>query len=63
MEENKKLISNYISQWVRDENTILSVKEGCEINMNKAFPKKYEMKTTAEIKEEIMLIDKNFGSI
>ena len=63
VEENKKLISNYISQWVRDENTILSVKEGCEINMNKAFPKKYEMKTTAEIKEEIMLIDKNFGSI
>lgn len=63
VEENKKLISNYISQWVSDENTILSVKEGCEINMNKAFPKKYEMKTTAEIKEEIMLIDKNFGSI
>lgn len=63
VEENKKVIRDYLSQWVSDENTILSVKEGCEINMNKAFPKNYEMKTTAEIKEEIMLIDKNFGSI
>lgn len=63
VEENKKVIRDYLSQWVSDENTILSVKEGCEINMNKAFPKKYEMKTPAEIKEEIMLIDKNFGSI
>ena len=63
VEENKKLISNYISQWVSDENTILSVKEGCEIDINKTFPKKYKRKNTDEIKCEIIFIDEQLGSI
>lgn len=63
VKENEKMISEYLNQWITDEVSILNVKEGCEINMNKAFPKKYDIKTTSQIKEEIKLNDQEFGSV
>lgn len=62
-EKNEKIINEFLAKWVKEPHRILDKKEGCEINFNKAFPKKIEMRKSSEILAELAALDKEFGEI
>lgn len=62
-EKNENIISNFLNKWVKEPYSILEYKTGCEINFNKTFPKKIEMRNHSDILSEINKLDKDFGEI
>lgn len=62
-EKNEKIINEFLAKWVKEPHKILEKKEGCEINFNKAFPKKIEMRKSSDILAELAALDKEFGEI
>lgn len=62
-EKNEKIINDFLAKWVKEPHKILEKKEGCEINFNKAFPKKIEMRKSSDILAELAALDKEFGEI
>ena len=62
-EKNEKIINDFLNKWVKEPNKIVDKKEGCEINFNKAFPKKIEMRKSSDILAELSALDKEFGEI
>ena len=62
-EKNEKIINDFLSKWVKEPHKILEKKEGCEINFNKVFPKKIEMRKSSDILKELAELDKKFGEI
>lgn len=62
-EMNDKNIQEFLDKWVHEPYRILEKKEGCEINFNKAFPKKIEIRKSSDILTEIAALDKEFGEI
>ena len=62
-ETNEKIIAEFLAKWVKEPHKILDKKEGCEINFNKAFTKKIEMRKSSDILAELSALDKEFGEI
>lgn len=62
-EKNEKIINEFLTKWVKEPHRILEKKEGCEINFNKVFPKKIEMRKSSDILTELAALDKEFGEI
>lgn len=62
-EINDKLINEFLTKWVKEPYSITDQKEGCEINFNKAFPKKITIRSTTDILADINALDKEFGGI
>lgn len=62
-EKNESIINSFLSKWVTEPHKILETKEGCEINFNKAFPKKIEVRKSSDILAELAQLDKEFGDI
>lgn len=62
-ETNDKIINEFLDKWVKEPHKILDRKEGCDINFNKAFPKKIEMRSSKDILAELVALDKEFGEI
>ncbi len=62
-EKNEKIINDFLAKWVKEPHKVLEKKEGCEINFNKAFPKKIEMRKSSDILAELAALDKEFGEI
>lgn len=62
-EKNEKIINDFLAKWVKEPHKILEKKEGCEINFNKIFPKKIEMRKSSDILAELAALDKEFGEI
>lgn len=60
---NDSTINEFLDKWVHEPYRILERKEGCEINFNKAFPKKIEMRKSSDILAELAALDKEFGEI
>lgn len=60
---NEFIINEFLSKWVKEPHKILEKKEGCEINFNKAFPKKIEMRKSSDILAEIAALDRELGEI
>lgn len=63
IQKNEKIIGDFLTKWVKEPNKIIEKKEGCEINFNKAFPKKIEMRKSSDILAELSALDKEFGEI
>ena len=61
--DNQKIMSDFLSKWVKEPYSILENKVGCEINFNKAFPKQIVMRKSSDILAEMDLLDKEFGEI
>lgn len=62
-EVNENIINDFLAKWVKEPHKVLERKEGCEINFNKAFPKKIEMRNSRDILAEMEDLDKEFGEI
>lgn len=62
-EENDNLIDDFLNKWVKEPHNKITQKEGCEINFNKAFPKKIEMRSSKDILAELAELDKELGEI
>lgn len=62
-EKNEKIINDFLAKWVKEPHKIVEKKEGCEINFNKAFPKKIEMRKSSDILAELSALDKELGEI
>lgn len=62
-EINEKNINEFLTKWVREPNKVIESKVGCEINFNKVFPKKIEVRKSSDILAEIAILDKEFGEI
>ena len=62
-EKNETIINEFLDKWVKEPHKILEKKQGCEINFNKAFPKKIEMRKSSDILNELAALDKEFGEI
>lgn len=60
---NQSLIHLFLNKWVKEPHKILGVKEGCEINFNKIFPKTIEMRSPSDILKDISKLDEEFGAI
>lgn len=60
---NEEIMTDFLAKWVKEPYKILDKKEGCEINFNKAFPKKIEMRKSSDILAEIGELDEEFGDI
>lgn len=54
---NDKLIQDFLSKWVKEPWTVVGTKVGCEINFNRLFPKKADIRSTSEILSEMALLD------
>ncbi|MBC7476383.1 MAG: N-6 DNA methylase [Candidatus Sericytochromatia bacterium] len=62
-EKNEKIISEFLNKWIKEPYIISEHKTGCEINFNKTFPKKIEMRLSSYILAEMDALDKEFGDI
>jgi type I restriction enzyme M protein len=62
-EKNDIIIAEFLAKWVKEPHKILEKKEGCEINFNKIFPKKVEIRKSSDILAELSALDKEFGEI
>lgn len=60
-EENNNLIDEFLNKWVKEPHNKMTEKEGCEINFNKVFPKKIEMRSSKAILAELKELDKELG--
>lgn len=61
--KNEELKNEFLKKWVKEPYDILNVKIGCEINFNKIFPKKIEMRNSLDILKELDCLDKKLGEI
>lgn len=61
--KNEELKNEFLTKWVKEPYDILNVKVGCEINFNKIFPKKIEMRSSLDILKELEELDKSLGEI
>lgn len=65
-EENKAKIESFMNKWVSEDVSdyqLLGNVVGVEINFNSVFPKKIEIRSTADILADIANIDKELGEI
>lgn len=62
-DKNEKIINEFLAKWVKETHKVLEKKAGCEINFNKVFPKKIEMRSSKDILAELNALDKEFGEI
>lgn len=62
-EDNNNLIDEFLNKWVKEPHTKITQKEGCEINFNKAFPKKIEIRSSKNILTELAELDKELGDL
>lgn len=64
--ENEKIIGEFMKKWVSEDSSdyqFLGNQIGVEINFNSVFPKKIEIRSTADILADIANIDKELGEI
>ena len=65
-EKNKKSIDEFMNEWISEDSSdyqLLGNVVGVEINFNSVFPKKIEIRSTADILSDIANIDKELGGI
>lgn len=60
---NEKIISDFLAKWVKEPHKILEKKEGCEVNFNKSFPKKMEMRNSSDILADLAALEKELGEV
>ena len=60
---NDSLINSFLNKWVKEPYKVVGIKQGCEINFNKIYPKTIEMRKPLDILMEISKLDEEFGAI
>lgn len=60
---NDKLIADFLAKWVHEPWHILGVKVGSEINFNRIFPKKSDIRPTKEILADIAAIEEEMARL
>ncbi len=65
-QENQLKIDSFMKKWISEDSSnyqLLGNQVGVEINFNSVFPKKIEIRSTADILSDIANIDKELGGI
>lgn len=60
---NSKHIADFLAKWVHEPWRILGVKTGSEINFNRIFPKKSDIRPTKDILADIAVVEEEMGRL
>lgn len=60
---NDKLIADFLAKWVHEPHRIVGVKLGSEINFNRVFPRKSDIRPTKDILKDIAAVEKEMARL